>query len=64
MANEAGKGSVRRPTQVSQEEADANWERIFGKKNKENQEQKDNLTKSASNYDMAHSAFGSGRLSV
>lgn len=32
MANEAGKGSALRPTQVSQEVADANWERIWGKK--------------------------------
>lgn len=37
MASEAGKGSVRRPTQISQEQADANWERIFGKKNTVNQ---------------------------
>lgn len=27
-----GKGSVRRPAQVSSEVVDANWERVFGKK--------------------------------
>jgi hypothetical protein len=27
----SGKGSNRRPTQISEEEADANWQRIFGK---------------------------------
>jgi hypothetical protein len=27
----SGKGSNRRPTQISEEEAEANWQRIFGK---------------------------------
>lgn len=31
MASEAGKGSGRRPTDVSQEVVASNWERIFGK---------------------------------
>jgi len=33
MASEAGKGSNRRPAQVSQEEIDKNWDLIFKKKN-------------------------------
>jgi hypothetical protein len=33
MAREAGKGSGRRPSEVSKEVVDANWDRIFGKKN-------------------------------
>lgn len=33
MAREAGKGSGRRPSEVSREVVDANWDRIFGKKN-------------------------------
>ena len=32
MASEAGKGSNRRPAQVSQEELDKNWDLIFKKK--------------------------------
>ena len=32
MAREAGKGSGRRPSEVSKEVVDANWDRIFGKK--------------------------------
>lgn len=28
----SGKGSGRRPTQINEEEAEANWNRIFGKK--------------------------------
>lgn len=32
MATDAGKGSARRPTQVSQSTLDANWASIFGKK--------------------------------
>jgi len=32
MASEAGKGSNRRPAQVSQEEIDKNWDTIFKKK--------------------------------
>lgn len=32
MASEAGKGSNRRPAQVSQEEIDKNWDLIFKKK--------------------------------
>jgi hypothetical protein len=28
----SGKGSCRRPTEISDEEAEANWNRIFGKK--------------------------------
>ena len=31
----SGKGSNRRPTQISEEEAEANWQRIFGKKDKQ-----------------------------
>lgn len=31
MASEAGKGSGRRPTEVSQEVVASNWDRIFGK---------------------------------
>ncbi len=34
MASEAGKGSGRRPTQISREELESNWDRIFGKKDK------------------------------
>ena len=30
--SDGGKGSVRRPKQITQEEADNNWERVFGKK--------------------------------
>ena len=33
MAREAGKGSGRRPSEVSDEVIDENWSRIFGKKN-------------------------------
>lgn len=33
MAREAGKGSGRRPSEVSEEVVDENWNRIFGKKN-------------------------------
>lgn len=40
MASEAGKGSGRRPTQVSAEAVASNWDRIFGKK-KENATQAD-----------------------
>lgn len=32
MASEAGKGSGRRPSEVSMEQFDNNWDRIFGKK--------------------------------
>jgi hypothetical protein len=32
MASEAGKGSNRRPAQISQEEVDKNWDTIFKKK--------------------------------
>lgn len=32
MASEAGKGSGRRPAQVSREQVEANWDRIFAKK--------------------------------
>ena len=32
MASEAGKGSNRRPAQVSQEKLDKNWDLIFKKK--------------------------------
>ena len=32
MASEAGKGSNRRPAQISQEELDKNWDLIFKKK--------------------------------
>lgn len=34
MANEAGKGSGRRSNQVSLEVMASNWDRIFGKKDK------------------------------
>lgn len=30
----SGKGSGRRPTQIPDAEAEANWQRIFGKKDK------------------------------
>ena len=33
MSREAGKGSGRRPSEVSKEVVDANWDRIFSKKN-------------------------------
>lgn len=33
MSREAGKGSGRRPSDVPKEVVDSNWERIFGKKN-------------------------------
>jgi hypothetical protein len=32
----SGKGSNRRPTQISEEEAEANWQRIFGKHKESN----------------------------
>lgn len=32
----SGKGSRKRPQQISEEEAEANWSRIFGKKDKNN----------------------------
>jgi len=32
----SGKGSSRRPTQISEEEAEANWQRIFGKHKESN----------------------------
>ena len=32
MNSSGGKGSGRRPSQVSREEVDNNWDRIFGKK--------------------------------
>lgn len=35
MNNSGGKGSGRRPSQVSEEELNNNWNRIFGKKTKE-----------------------------
>lgn len=35
MARDAGKGSNRRPSEVSKEVVDSNWDRIFGKKNTE-----------------------------
>lgn len=34
MASEAGKGSGRRPAEVSAEVVASNWDLIFGKKNK------------------------------
>jgi hypothetical protein len=49
MAREAGKGSGRRPSEVSKEVVDANWDRIFGKKNTEAGNQiEEKLDKSAS----------------
>ncbi len=39
MAHEAGKGSSPRPFSVDQEEYAKRWDAIFGKKNKEQQEQ-------------------------
>jgi hypothetical protein len=36
-----GKGDWRRPTQVSREEADANWEAIFGTKKLNNMSDED-----------------------
>jgi hypothetical protein len=36
-----GKGDRRRPSQVSQEEIRKNWERIFGKPEKEKEDNKD-----------------------
>lgn len=33
--SDGGKGTERRPQQVSEEEADANWTRIFGKSKKQ-----------------------------
>ncbi len=39
MAHEAGKGSSPRPFSVDQEEYAKRWDIIFGKKNKEQQEQ-------------------------
>jgi len=50
MANEAGKGSNRRPAQVSQEEIDKNWDTIF-KKTQESIKDNDELYKKLSRID-------------
>lgn len=39
-----GKGSAKRPTDVSMETFDSNFDRIFGKKSKPTQEKKQELT--------------------
>jgi hypothetical protein len=46
MAHEAGKGSSPRPFSVDQDEYAKRWDAIFGKKNKEQQEQKSEENKS------------------
>jgi hypothetical protein len=43
MAGEAGKGSGRRPSDVSSEEIASNWDKIFGKKNKTVEEIEDEI---------------------
>jgi hypothetical protein len=50
MASEAGKGSNRRPAQVSQEEIDKNWDTIF-KKTQESIKDNDELYKKLSRID-------------
>lgn len=46
-----GKGSNRRPQQVSQEQLRDNWERIFGKKREKHVETKSNTTNTTKTKD-------------
>ena len=42
MVNDGGKGDLRRPSDISEEEVASNWELVFGNKEKEERQCREN----------------------